>query len=307
MAKKKGGGGGGGSKPAPKAAPKPAGGGGGAVKKQISQAAKAGNITKKEAKLLNSAVDKAKKTGPGKQVGKGVSKNEKQYILNQLKAATKKSAGGQGVKLAKEFKGDVNKFLGDKKFRKDENKKFTSQQTAGQTTVFQTQSAFSALTFPQSSTTSSTSSPVQNPARDVVDLALPPIDAETIIGVLFENLSATELTKFVRYDTVEGEDPKYSIISNLSDIRRKFDPARLISSQSPDSSYFSKFIIDLNSKIPSVQFLESRSDVSEENLQKYVWIDEATGNLIIELINIEVDEAVEIQFDTNGTIYEVQL
>jgi hypothetical protein len=139
---------------------------------------------------------------------------------------------------------------------------------------------------------------VRVPERDVVSLAQETISAETIVNLLFENVGANELTKFVRHDTVEGINPYYDVISNLSDIKRKFDPSNLISLQKTTSSLFDIFPIKLQDKIPSDAYL------LENNLTDYIYID-TNGNLVIEVVNLKDSEIVEIEIDTNGTIYEV--
>ena len=139
--------------------------------------------------------------------------------------------------------------------------------------------------------------PVMVPERDVVNLAVEQLDSKTIENLLFENIGANELTKFVRHDTVQGNNPLYNIISNLSDIRRKFDPVDLISVQVPDSP-FQGNSIDLNKKIPTQEYLDLLG------LTDYVYID-SSGNLIIEVVNMRDKEIVEVQIDSNGTIYEV--
>jgi hypothetical protein len=139
---------------------------------------------------------------------------------------------------------------------------------------------------------------VRVPERDVVSLAQETVSAETITNLLFENVGANELTKFVRHDTVEGINPYYDVISNLSDIKRKFDPSNLISLQKTTSSLFDIFPIKLQDKIPSDAYL------LENNLTDYLYID-TNGNLVIEVVNLKDSEIVEIEIDTNGTIYEV--
>jgi len=141
--------------------------------------------------------------------------------------------------------------------------------------------------------------PVRVPDRDVVNLATESIDAETIINLLFENIGANELTKFVRHDTVEGINPYYDIISNLSDIKRRFDPASLISLQKSNLSNFDIFPIKLQDKIPDEKYLE------DNNLSEYVFFGD-NGDLIIEVVNMADSEIVEIQIDTSGTIYEIE-
>jgi hypothetical protein len=139
---------------------------------------------------------------------------------------------------------------------------------------------------------------VRVPERDVVSLAQETISAETITNLLFENVGANELTKFVRHDTVEGINPYYDVISNLSDIKRKFDPSNLISLQKTTSSLFDIFPIKLQDKIPSDAYL------LENNLTNFVYID-TNGDLVIEVVNLKDSEIVEIEIDTSGTIFEV--
>ena len=139
---------------------------------------------------------------------------------------------------------------------------------------------------------------VRVPERDVVSLAQETVSAETITNLLFENVGANELTKFVRHDTVEGINPYYDVISNLSDIKRKFDPSNLISLQKNNSSFFDIYPIKLQDKIPSDSYL------LENNLTDYLYID-ANGDLVIEVVNLKDSEIVEIEIDTSGTIFEV--
>ena len=139
---------------------------------------------------------------------------------------------------------------------------------------------------------------VRVPERDVVSLAQETVSAETITNLLFENVGANELTKFVRHDTVEGINPYYDVISNLSDIKRKFDPSNLISLQKTTSSLFDIFPIKLQDKIPSDAYL------LENNLTNFVYID-TNGDLVIEVVNLKDSEIVEIEIDTSGTIFEV--
>jgi hypothetical protein len=143
-----------------------------------------------------------------------------------------------------------------------------------------------------------TPAPVKMPSRDVVSLVDPGIDSATIQNLLFENIGATELIKFTRHDTVDGINPYYDIISNLSDIKRRYDPSSLISLQKPESSFFDIFTIKLDQKIPDQEYLD------ENNLLDYVYIDES-GNLVIELTNLASDEIIEVEIDSNGTIYDI--
>jgi hypothetical protein len=144
----------------------------------------------------------------------------------------------------------------------------------------------------------STPSVVMVPERDVVNLATEDIDAATITNLLFENIGANELVKFVRNDTIEGLNPYYNIISNLSDIRRRFNPSDLISEQITDIDS-EGYSINIDNKIPDQEYLDA------QGITDYVYIDEATGDLVVHVVNMKDSETVEVQIDTNGTIYEV--
>jgi hypothetical protein len=141
---------------------------------------------------------------------------------------------------------------------------------------------------------------IKIPEKDnVLSLTNSNIDVAEITALVFEKLGAVELTKFTRTDTVEGNNPYYNIISNLSSIRKEFDPSNLISSQKSDTSLYNAFSIKLSTKIPDENYLE------EKSLDDYIFIDN-DGSLVIELINITPDELIEIEIDTNGTIVEVR-
>lgn len=147
--------------------------------------------------------------------------------------------------------------------------------------------------------------PVRVPERDVVQLVDQSIDSETIVNLLFENIGANELTKFVRHDTVEGINPYYDIISNLTDVKRRFDPALLISLQKSALDNFDIFAIKLQDKIPSDEYLIENNLLDQDGNPVYVYFAE-NGDLVIEVVNVADSELVEVQIDSNGTIYRIE-
>lgn len=171
--------------------------------------------------------------------------------------------------------------------------KYTKALTAGGEVSFPSMPTF---TVPSSTNTTS----IKLPEKDnVLSLTTNNIDEATIIAMVFEKLGAVELTKFTRTDTVEGVNPYYNIISNLSAIKKEFDPSNLVASQKSDTSLYNAFSIKLSNKIPGDQYLTDRA------LDNYIYVD-TNGDLIIELDNMTPDELVEVEIDTNGTIVEVR-
>ena len=133
--------------------------------------------------------------------------------------------------------------------------------------------------------------PIKIPTRDVVvNLEDPGVDVAEIESLLFENLSSLELTKFTKHDTVQGINPFYNVISNLSSINREFDPVSLLSATKSNNSLFDVYGINLIDRLP----------VSGE----YAYIE--NGNIVINLDNMGPNESLEIEVDTSGTIYRVR-
>jgi len=133
--------------------------------------------------------------------------------------------------------------------------------------------------------------PVKIPTRDVVvNLDDPGVDVAQIQNLLFENLSSLELTKFTKHDTVEGINPFYNVISNLSSINREFDPISLLSATKSSNSLFDVYGIDLINRLP------------EDGNYAYI----ENGNIVINLNNMGPNESLEIEIDSSGTIYRVR-
>lgn len=145
---------------------------------------------------------------------------------------------------------------------------------------------------------------IKIPDRDaIITLERDGADQALITAVLFEQIGATELVKFIRNDTIDGINPAYSVISNVADLKTKLDVSYLIAKQRSDTTIDNGFSIRLQDKLPSIDYL------FENNIPNYVYFDttiNSEGSLVIELDNIDVDEIIEIEIDTNGTIVEVR-
>lgn len=259
------------------------GGSAGTTKQVVAQVNKAlssttGKLDSKESKFITSMISQAAKTG------KGISKAELEVIKREAaKQASKSDKAGVASYKTK----DVGKYIEKYKLKLAEETSATTENFIGTPTNFET--------IIQDSNGS-----IKIPNKDnVISFSKDNYDVSDIVSLVFQKLGAVELTKFTRTDTVDGINPYYNIISNLSEIRKEYDPSNLISSQRSDDSLYNAFSIKLENKIPGDEYL------SERGLDRYVYID-SNGDLIIELINITPDELVEIEIDTNGTIIEVR-
>lgn len=136
---------------------------------------------------------------------------------------------------------------------------------------------------------------VKNPNRDVVDLSREEFSASSIARLLYDDVGSIELVNIARRETIEGQNPYYTLISNLSAIRKNFDPTSIIARQKSNKNIENNYIISLNDKIPDDQYLE------RNNLEDFYYIAE-NGDLIIELDNLASDEIIDFEIATSGTI-----
>lgn len=163
---------------------------------------------------------------------------------------------------------------------------------------------------------------VKSPTRDVTNLEdLVPVEsAESIAQLLFENFSGIELAQVLTTNTIDGIDQQYSIISNLSEIRRIYDATRSLTIMDKFSPIFNVFAIDLVEKIPTELYilkngLDETYSYLEYNgasvgslveIEKGSIYPESNGDLVIEFDNMKDDELIEVQILVNGTIYVVK-
>ena len=122
-----------------------------------------------------------------------------------------------------------------------------------------------------------------------------PIDG--MFDQIFENIGGQELISITRSDIVNGQKISYQPIKNLSAIQQRYNPNNILSLQQTADKFFAGFSIKLEDKIPQIG-----NGANGEN----VYLN-ATGDLIIEFININPDEQIETQISVSGTIYEADL
>ncbi len=125
------------------------------------------------------------------------------------------------------------------------------------------------------------------------------VPIELMTDLIFENIGGQELINLVRNDILSGEEVLYQPVKNVTDLHYKYHPQNILNLQGTSQSYFKSFPIRLEDKIPMV---------GNGPDGKPVYIDETTGNIIIDTINLRPDEQVEVQIISygsvlNGTIY----
>jgi hypothetical protein len=118
---------------------------------------------------------------------------------------------------------------------------------------------------------------------------------EIMTDLIFEDIGGHELLSVSRNDIINGQQVSYSPIKNLGLIQQRYNPNNILKLQSTSETYFANFAIKFEEKVPTEG--NGPGGIS-------VYIEEETGDLIIETVNMNNDEQVEVQIAINGTIYE---
>jgi hypothetical protein len=140
--------------------------------------------------------------------------------------------------------------------------------------------------------------PVKTASIDTVlfDDETMPIDIMS--DLIFEDIGGQELINIARNDIVNGQTISYQPIKNLSSLQQQYNPNNILSLQQTSDKYFANFSIKLDERIPT-----TGSGPNGE----YVYLEEATGDLIIELVNMPSSEEVDVEITLDGTIYQAVL
>jgi len=139
--------------------------------------------------------------------------------------------------------------------------------------------------------------PVKTATLDIILFDEENIPTDGMFDQIFENIGGQELISITRSDIVNGQKISYQPIKNLSAIQQRYNSNNILSLQQTADKFFAGFSIKLEDKIP-----ETGNGTNGEN----VYLN-ASGDLIIEFINVNPDEQVETQISVSGTIYEADL
>lgn len=125
------------------------------------------------------------------------------------------------------------------------------------------------------------------------------VPIELMTDLIFEDIGSQEIINITRNDMLNGTDVLYQPIKNITNLRYQYNPQNILSLQDNTNAYFKNFSIRLEDKVPN-----------EGNglFGSPVYIDPETGNLVIDVINLNNDEQIEVQILNsgsvlNGTIY----
>lgn len=158
--------------------------------------------------------------------------------------------------------------------------------------------------------------PILSPGKTGIKIATPdliiqseitPID---VLGqIYFENLAGHEIINIGRSTLINGRNVSYSLIGNLSELQRRYNPLNIFTLPETVDKYFKNFAIRLDVHVP-----EKGSGPNEERVwialpkeneddppPEYLAFAEV-GDIIIDVTNMEKNEVVDVQILNSGSL-----
>jgi hypothetical protein len=142
---------------------------------------------------------------------------------------------------------------------------------------------------------SSVKDPIKTATPNLVQLLNPPLDYDTMTELIFQDIGGQELINISRSDAINGQNILYSIVKNLNNIMLNYNSNNIIKLQGTSDVYFKNFSIKLEEKLPI-----SGTGAFGAN----VYLENDTGNITVEAVNLEEDEQIEIEIISGGTYYD---
>lgn len=239
-----------------------------------------------------------------------------QAVVNEIKAqeninyATKNNLGSDFINFTKLAYEDAKSFTQTMKTLYNDSKPInTGAQEGFKTSLFDSTPAPTPISapilnptppvVPATMSTPVLPPPVKTAPIDTLLIDQDTIDVDSMIDLIWEDIGGQELINVARNDIVNGQTVSYQPIKNLTTIQQQYNPNNIVSLQNTSDKYFVNFPIKLETKLPG------EGNGAGPN-GAYVYIETSTGDLIIELIDLQTDEQVEVQISISGTIYEAE-
>jgi hypothetical protein len=142
---------------------------------------------------------------------------------------------------------------------------------------------------------SSSSEGVKIPTTDIILYNDESTPIEVMTDLIFENIGGQEVINIARNDIINGQNVIYQPIKNLTSLYFEYNPQNILALQDTSEEYFKKFPIRLENTIPNIGTGPNGETV---------YIEASTGNLIINVINLNSDEQVEVEILSDGAIFD---
>jgi hypothetical protein len=130
--------------------------------------------------------------------------------------------------------------------------------------------------------------------KDIILYADETVPVEVMTDLIFEDIGGQEIINIARNDIINGQSVIYQPIKNVTSLYFQYNPQNILALQDTSEEFFKKFSIKLENTVPNI---------GNGPNGETVYIDPETGNLIINVINLNSDEQVEIEILKQGSVF----
>jgi hypothetical protein len=130
--------------------------------------------------------------------------------------------------------------------------------------------------------------------KDIILYPDETVPIEVMTDLIFEDIGGQEIINIARNDIINGQSVIYQPIKNLTSLYFQYNPQNILALQDTSEEFFKKFSIKLENTVPNVGTGPNGETV---------YIDPETGNLVINVINLNSDEQVEIEILKQGSVF----
>jgi len=153
--------------------------------------------------------------------------------------------------------------------------------------------------------------PVRIADPDVIEFNDDLLDVDIMADMIFEGIGGHEIINIARNDLVNGQSVIYEPIRNLTQLSLDYNSGTLLANENAQQTIFNNFGIFFEENLPNPGFNDAGELVSSLGTGpngEIVYLEDSTGNIIINVINMQADERVEINLINsleafNDTIY----
>lgn len=145
--------------------------------------------------------------------------------------------------------------------------------------------------FGRSTQTNSTKVAVPNAVDELND----PIAYEAMVEIIFQDIGGQELINISRADAINGQNIMYSIVKNLKNLMLEYNSNNIIKLGGTSDVLFKNFSIRLEDRLPKYGLGPNGTNV---------YVEDGTGNIVVNLVSIEDEEQVEIEIINQGGYFD---
>lgn len=120
---------------------------------------------------------------------------------------------------------------------------------------------------------------------NIISWKNPQVSSNFIEELYFQDIGGTEILRVARHDTINGEDIKWQPIGNVDELASQFNPQNILTNTTM-SGMLNFYAIDIENNI--------------SNLGDALSFDNTTGELVIQLDDIEPDQYVQVMITKEG-------